>query len=115
MIKLPLPGMKAPLTCANSGGNGSRTDVTNEREIIAECSICLSEFKDGERICWSPTQSCSHAFHEKCILDWFLTQGRNADLKRQRATYEVDYAMCCPVCRQAWEFSSPGCENANAS
>lgn len=42
------------------------------------CTICLEEFKNGERFVILP---CGHAFDEKCIVDWFET------------------SHACPLCR----------------
>jgi hypothetical protein len=46
------------------------------------CSICLEEFRNGDEMCASPNQACSHVFHRDCILDWLLT-------------HEI-----CPICRR---------------
>ena len=42
------------------------------------CSICLDNFKEGEKI---SILKCSHIFHDKCIGDWLDTQ------------------FTCPLCR----------------
>jgi hypothetical protein len=46
------------------------------------CSICLDAFKNGDEMCASPNQACSHIFHRDCILDWLLK-------------HEI-----CPICRR---------------
>ena len=43
-----------------------------------ECSICLGEFKDGEKC---RQLECEHAFHEECIDQWLLKK------------------IHCPLCR----------------
>ena len=43
------------------------------------CSICLDEFKEGDKI---KKLNCNHIYHEKCLLPWL----NNND--------------CCPMCRQ---------------
>ena len=43
------------------------------------CSICLEEFKEGEKI---KNLNCNHIFHEECLLPWLN---------------DNDY---CPMCRQ---------------
>ncbi|CAN8307684.1 unnamed protein product [Cochlearia groenlandica] len=42
------------------------------------CTICLQEFKDGERVVTLP---CGHEFEEECIVNWF----------------EINHV--CPLCR----------------
>ncbi|CAA7028689.1 unnamed protein product [Microthlaspi erraticum] len=34
------------------------------------CTICLDEFKTGERVVTLP---CGHEFDDRCILEWFAT------------------------------------------
>lgn len=46
------------------------------------CDICLLEFEVGDEVAWSPNLSCSHTFHEDCILDWLMRK------------------KSCPSCRQ---------------
>ncbi|CAA3011218.1 RING-H2 finger ATL79-like [Olea europaea subsp. europaea] len=36
----------------------------------AECTICLSEFADGEKI--RVLEKCSHGFHLQCIQQWLV-------------------------------------------
>lgn len=45
------------------------------------CSICLDNYKAGDKIYWSPNEKCTHSFHAKCMTDWLLKN----DL--------------CPICR----------------
>eukprot|EP01083_Nonionella_stella_P064374 167688_1 len=48
-----------------------------------ECPICLSNFKVGEKVCWSKGNSCSHGFHLDCMLAW-LQNHVNCPLCRRR-------------------------------
>lgn len=34
------------------------------------CAICLGNYEVGEKVVWSSNQSCPHAFHEECMVDW---------------------------------------------
>jgi hypothetical protein len=49
------------------------------------CPICLDNFEVGDMVMWSRHNhgSCSHAFHEDCLLQWLLEQRENE----------------CPTCR----------------
>jgi hypothetical protein len=49
------------------------------------CPICLDNFEVGEIVMWSRYNhgSCSHVFHEDCLLQWLLEQRENE----------------CPTCR----------------
>ena len=54
-----------------------------EGKIDQKCSICLNEFKVGEKMSCLPCQpnNMPHRFHSECLEPWFI-QHRN-----------------CPVCR----------------
>ncbi|KAG7368767.1 ring finger domain containing protein [Nitzschia inconspicua] len=77
--------------------NGSTTcNITAEsneptRPLQCECTscpICLSEFQELEKLCYSKDiDSCSHVFHAKCLQAWLLKH------------------TSCPVCR--YEMVSP--------
>ncbi|KMT09215.1 hypothetical protein BVRB_6g133170 [Beta vulgaris subsp. vulgaris] len=47
----------------------------------SECVICLSEFKEGEKVRILP--KCNHGFHVKCIDEWLSSHST------------------CPTCRQS--------------
>lgn len=51
------------------------------------CPICIMDFENGEEVCSSRNEQCTHMFHEGCIMEWLL---RHDD---------------CPCCRQNY-FSS---------
>jgi len=36
------------------------------------CSICLSEYKIGEKIVYSDNVECNHFFHKECLIMWFM-------------------------------------------
>ena len=102
VLRLPCPGKRVAPLLEEGSLVTSSTEAENgvhERFIFPECSICLNEFNIGESISWSQMSQCVHAFHTECILKWFLTLGRNADA-RSRASYDINFEMCCPVCRQ---------------
>mmetsp|Transcript_20086 Transcript_20086/g.31026 ORF Transcript_20086/g.31026 Transcript_20086/m.31026 type:complete len:345 (+) Transcript_20086:332-1366(+) len=69
--------LKIPTT--KGDGENERCD---HRVISGVCTICICPYEVDERVTWSTNESCSHAFHEECILLW-LGKGK----KR------------CPVCR----------------
>jgi len=49
------------------------TEDSNEpQNINLECSICMENYNEGETICWSSNEECSHVFHLSCITDWLL-------------------------------------------
>lgn len=58
----------------------SRSALLNDDKLAADCSICLSEFADGDQIRVLP--QCSHVFHVGCVDKWLLTHSS------------------CPSCRQ---------------
>ena len=54
--------------------------------ITIECTICLGDFEEGDRVAEIP--ACSHAFHVECIQTW---------LSRS------NHATPCPICRVGWD------------
>jgi hypothetical protein len=68
---------------------------SRDNESIVVCSICLTEFRNGEDNVISPRCHCTRSlFHESCILMWLAQTHRNPYQK-------------CPCCR------SPFFPNAN--
>ena len=61
------------------------------------CPICLTEYEEGDKICWSQSSQCTHMFHRKCIFEWLMKHND------------------CPLCRNdfltlaedGFELSSP--------
>jgi hypothetical protein len=72
--------------------NGTLEENQHDNETTEECSsdlsnvcsICLEEFKVGDRSAHASNAICRHVFHEDCIVSWLVT--------RQNAL--------CPCCRQ---------------
>lgn len=50
-------------------------------DTTSVCAICWNGYKDGDSVCISRNQSCSHVFHEECITPWLLKRSN------------------CPMCR----------------
>eukprot|EP00746_Dinoflagellata_sp_MGD_P044786 gnl/MRDRNA2_/MRDRNA2_209515_c0_seq1.p1 gnl/MRDRNA2_/MRDRNA2_209515_c0~~gnl/MRDRNA2_/MRDRNA2_209515_c0_seq1.p1 ORF type:complete len:140 (+),score=26.48 gnl/MRDRNA2_/MRDRNA2_209515_c0_seq1:40-420(+) len=42
-----------------------------QHKDLAECEICLEEYKDGEELTRLP---CMHIFHKGCIESWLATE-----------------------------------------
>ncbi len=78
---LKLPQMGSP---RNPTAKESR-DVTQKQIFSNWCSICFEGFSIGERVSWSRNNKCPHAFHQVCLVDYWL-HARNGAL--------------CPCCRQ---------------
>lgn len=54
-----------------------------------ECIICLESYKSGEAIVFSSNPECRHAFHEECLINYFIHLSSETPL-------------LCPCCRQAF-------------
>jgi hypothetical protein len=66
------------------------------RAVPNVCAICLDSYKPDETVIWSSNIDCSHAFHQDCILDYFLVK------------LKVKDTVPCPCCRQDFMgLSSP--------
>jgi len=102
LLQLPLPGSKAP----SAADYPTAIETDDLRVIFPECSVCLNNFKVGERISWSPENDCDHVFHQDCIMQWFLTLSRRDDAKRRKRSYDVECKLHCPMCRQDFIASS---------
>lgn len=49
------------LAVENDGENVATGELDYEQE---HCAICLIEYEEGDAICWSRNESCTHAFHQ---------------------------------------------------
>ena len=56
---------------------------------IKECTICLQNFKIGDKIIHLPY--CIHTFHSECIINWMNTNN------------------ICPLCKSALTLSNLAC------
>ena len=69
------------------------------------CAICLMEYELSDRVTWSSNASCTHVFHEDCIVNWLVTLGKTKS-KMQRFSRDpteaqlLNYQPECPCCRQ---------------
>ena len=52
------------------------------------CPICLETYKEGETVIVSSNVSCTHGFHQDCILDYLVRQEQGSNP--------------CPCCRQVF-------------
>eukprot|EP00543_Licmophora_paradoxa_P015163 CAMPEP_0202477796 /NCGR_PEP_ID=MMETSP1360-20130828/94125_1 /ASSEMBLY_ACC=CAM_ASM_000848 /TAXON_ID=515479 /ORGANISM="Licmophora paradoxa, Strain CCMP2313" /LENGTH=353 /DNA_ID=CAMNT_0049105049 /DNA_START=530 /DNA_END=1591 /DNA_ORIENTATION=+ len=52
--------------------HGTYNETTTDDDTSNACSICLGEYQEGDKICWSHNQYCRHVFHRECILEWLL-------------------------------------------
>jgi hypothetical protein len=66
------------------------------RLVDAYCSICLTDYEEGDTIIWASRKPCPHAFHNDCIMTW-LSKGK----KR------------CPCCRHFFVSSVTSVDDKN--
>ena len=96
---------------AGGDGYGLADAVQQPRRTVPDgCAACMEPMCSGDRVCWSANETCPHAFHEECILDWLLVLGNKKRMRQIRAdpgSAEVvaaevltDFPMQCPCCRQ---------------
>jgi hypothetical protein len=62
------------------------TSMADERKLhcFMTCAVCLSDYVEGDTVCWSKNSSCRHVFHQHCLLPWLVSHDT------------------CPSCR--WNF-----------
>jgi hypothetical protein len=97
------------------GAEDTHTFESNNswRPLTDCCAICLEEYHEYEKVCWSSNPSCPHVFHLDCVMDWFVTKeqhkqqshleqhGRRRSRRRSgRYQSESDAQPTCPCCRQ---------------
>eukprot|EP00956_Cyclotella_meneghiniana_P004528 scaffold5580_cov61-Cyclotella_meneghiniana.AAC.8 len=78
---------------------------TEKRDVSLHCAICLMEYHVSERVCWASNPECTHVFHEDCIVNWLIHQGRikSKMLRAESALTDaqlLNYKLECPCCRQ---------------
>lgn len=62
------------------------TDIENfDNDDEDVCPICLDGFDVGDTVMFARNLSCTHVFHEECLLPWLLERRENE----------------CPSCREA--------------
>jgi hypothetical protein len=91
---------EAAAAASTTTSSGIRADNGwQPRTIQSGCAICLDPYEVGDAIVWSSNSQCRHAFHQDCILDYFL------HLHQYNNKEEVDVASLsapCPCCRQSF-------------
>jgi hypothetical protein len=63
------------------------------------CAICLDLYQAGEMVVWSSNAKCQHAFHQECILDYFVSLRSHHKLSIKEEE-DADNNTPCPCCRQ---------------
>jgi hypothetical protein len=76
--------------CATTATPSSYDDFDDDEDV---CPICLDNFEVGDIVMFSRHNhsSCSHVFHEDCLLQWLLEQREN-DCPTCRACFISDHA-----------------------
>lgn len=83
----------------------SQQAETEKRDVSLHCAICLMEYHVSERVCWASNPECTHVFHEDCIVNWLIHQGRiKSKMLRVESSLTdmqlLNYKLECPCCRQ---------------
>jgi hypothetical protein len=69
------------------------------RTIRGACAICLDHYKVGDVIVSSSNEQCRHAFHQDCVLDYFLHLHQGHEEEEEVA---ATLSAPCPCCRQSF-------------
>jgi Ring finger domain len=65
--------------------------------VPALCAICLGTYETGDCVTWSPSESCQHAFHTECILEWLAKKAPS--IVASTNTNMDNDSTKCPLCR----------------
>lgn len=77
LIEEKNPATEYTTKAAAGGSGGLRVE-----QFVAECSVCLSRFEDGDFI--RKLIKCNHVFHKDCLDRWLQQEC---------------YCATCPLCR----------------
>lgn len=72
---------------SSSQGGLHRLDTDRHPDDAEICPICLGDFENGQQICLSYNETCSHYFHADCGIAWL---SKRSECPVCRATYLVD-------------------------
>ena len=77
-----MPQISSNISAATAVNTSCYDGFDDDEDV---CPICLDNFEVGDIVMWSRHNhgSCSHVFHEDCLLQWLLEQRENE----------------CPTCR----------------
>ncbi|KAK9164143.1 hypothetical protein Syun_005045 [Stephania yunnanensis] len=82
---------------------------------VTDCSVCLSEFQEGENVRLLP--KCSHAFHLPCIDTWLKSHSNcplcRANVVSSATTLPVQVVL--PVEESAADTTTPSQENQHTN
>ena len=94
------PNQREPTCFTNMMRNS-----TDRRVVQSQCVICLSEYKEGDEICWSSNSDCRHVYHKNCLLSWFTRQARTRSWKNNvhgihdAQLEQIILPLQCPICK----------------
>ena len=97
---IPRDHQKKPIRCDKTMRNSTR-----HRILKSPCVICLSEYTEGDGICWSPNSDCQHVYHNNCLLSWFTRQTRTISWRNNVhgihnvRLEEIMLSLQCPICK----------------
>jgi hypothetical protein len=86
-----------------SSGDGTRRATGwQPRTIQSGCAICLDPYEVGDDIVWSSNEQCRHAFHQDCVLDYFLHLQKHDKEEEEDIVAIALLSAPCPCCRQSF-------------
>ena len=78
-------------------GTGSSTTTTRVPNL---CAICLDGYEINDTIVWSNNPKCQHAFHDTCLMDYYVSWLRKKDTNNNDESSNNN--PVCPCCRQVF-------------
>ncbi|KAK4790965.1 hypothetical protein SAY86_031378 [Trapa natans] len=95
-------------TYTSSAAASSSSIPGSASKFLAECSICLTEFSEGDELRVLP--QCGHGFHVPCVDTWLASHSSCPSCRRVLVVERCQKCGGFPVAQGGGLFSAPTAE-----
>ena len=94
---------EAAAAAASTASKTASSNGWQPATIQSGCAICLDPYDVGDAIVWSSNEQCRHAFHQDCVVDYFLHLRQNENQEEEEEEVVASTLSApCPCCRQSF-------------